>query len=63
MPRRIEPSMFSTVNEAFRKKIDLLIGTPKETSASNIVAVRVIRKPGVAGRRMDMIERKKRGKN
>lgn len=55
--------MFSTVNEALRKKIDLLIGTPKETSASSIVAVRVIRKPGVAGRRMDMIERKKRGKS
>ena len=35
-----------------RKKMECMMGTPKETRARSIVAVSVTRKPGVAGRNM-----------
>ncbi len=40
---------------ALRKKIDLSQGTEKETRARQMVAARVTAKPGVAGRRMDIV--------
>lgn len=40
---------------ALRKKIDLNQGTEKETRARQAVAARVTTKPGVAGRRMDIV--------
>ena len=44
-------------SEAFRKKTDLKYGTENVTTTSKIVAVRVRRNPGVAGRRMPISER------
>jgi hypothetical protein len=45
----MEPSIPSTEREALRKYIDLNQGTEKETTARRTVAIRVTRKPGVAG--------------
>jgi len=45
----IVPSTFSTEREALRKYTDLNHGTEKETIARRMVAVNVMRKPGVAG--------------
>lgn len=50
VPNMIEPLYELTEILALRKKTDLIHGTPKDTSASKIVAVRVTIKPGVAGR-------------
>lgn len=52
------PVMFSTVRDALRKNTDLSNGTLNETTASRTVAVRVTRKPGVAGRKIMVEERK-----
>lgn len=52
------PVTFSTVRDALRKNTDLSIGTLNETTASRTVAVRVTRKPGVAGRKIMVEERK-----
>ena len=40
---------------ALRKKIALNQGTEKETRTRQMVAARVMTKPGVAGRRMDIV--------
>jgi hypothetical protein len=45
----MEPLIPSTEREALRKYIDLNHGTEKETTARSIVAIKVTRKPGVAG--------------
>lgn len=45
----MEPLIPSTAREALRKYIDLNHGTEKETTARRMVAVKVTRKPGVAG--------------
>ena len=45
----MEPSIPSTESEALRKYMDLNHGTEKETTARRTVAIKVTRKPGVAG--------------
>jgi hypothetical protein len=51
----MEPVMPSTVKLAFRKYIVLKMGVEKETTASKMVATRVVMKPGVAGLRKPMV--------
>lgn len=50
VPNVIDSSWPLVVIEALRKKTDLRMGTLKETTARRPVAMRVTRKPGVAGR-------------
>ena len=56
MPSVILPVCPDSVIVALRKKMDLRMGVLKETTASRIVAMRVTRKPGVAGRMMPMAD-------
>lgn len=42
--------------------MDLIMGTLKETTARRMVATRVTRKPGVAGRRRPMVGRRRKGR-
>jgi hypothetical protein len=52
----MEPVTLSWVMVALRKKMDLKKGTQKETTARSTVAVKVQRKPGVAGRRQPIAQ-------
>ena len=56
VPSDIVPFSLPTVSEACRKETDLMMGTLKDAIAKRIVASRVTRKPGVAGRRQPINE-------
>ena len=56
VPNVMLPDRPSTAKEALRKNTDLAYGTEKHTIARRIVAIKVTKKPGVAGRMKDMKE-------